>query len=371
MASERGAIHVKELLAMKAGRTLQSWATELDRRAKASRDFIAPTDRLRVSTPSEGTGITTMAIPTSDEPETFAIQPMAHGQIANRLKVPKPYYERIREDHPRLYDDTVNTLLHAEPTPRMVRTLDGGVRAFLSNRYRPIDNGMVAESVMPVLNDQPDMNIISCEVTDRRMYLKALFPKPEAEVKRGDVVQAGLCITNSEVGAGRYEVQLLIYRLICLNGMISQDNSFKKTHLGRALGDGENASEFFRDATLEADDRALMMKMQDVVRGFLTADRFAGVVKQLQGAAEDKIEGNPVKAVEELAKRFTLNEDESGGVLRHLIEGGDLSRYGVMNAVTRTSQDVDDYDRATELEQMGGQVIELPRTDWTAIADRN
>ena len=41
-------------------------------------------------------------------------------------------------------------------------------------------------------------------------------------------------------------------------------------------------------------------------------------------------------------------------MLRHLIEGGDLSAYGLVNAVTHFAQDVDDYDRATEFEALGG-----------------
>jgi len=34
-------------------------------------------------------------------------------------------------------------------------------------------------------------------------------------------------------------------------------------------------------------------------------------------------------------------------LLRHLIEGGDLSQYGLINAVTRTAEDAKFYDRAS------------------------
>jgi len=85
-------------------------------------------------------------------------------------------------------------------------------------------------------------------------------------------------------------------------------------------------------------------------------------------STERKIEGNPVKAVEMLTKKFALNDGENGSILRHLISGGDLSQYGLLNAVTAASQDVQDYDRATELERLGGQVLELPQNDWKSIA---
>ena len=39
-------------------------------------------------------------------------------------------------------------------------------------------------------------------------------------------------------------------------------------------------------------------------------------------------------------------------MLRHLISGGDLSGYGLVNAVTHYSQEVGDYDRATDFEML-------------------
>jgi len=63
-----------------------------------------------------------------------------------------------------------------------------------------------------------------------------------------------------------------------------------------------------------------------------------------------------------------LNQDEQDNVLTHLIRGADLSQYGLVNAITRTSQDVASYDRATELERLGGTVLELPVSDWSVLA---
>ena len=63
----------------------------------------------------------------------------------------------------------------------------------------------------------------------------------------------------------------------------------------------------------------------------------------------------------------TLNDTERAGVLRHLIVEGDLSAYGLVNAVTHYSQDVEDYDRATEFEALGGKLIELAPGDWKEL----
>ena len=88
----------------------------------------------------------------------------------------------------------------------------------------------------------------------------------------------------------------------------------------------------------------------------------------MQEATEQRIEGNPVAAIEVLSEKFGYSNDEKSGILTHLIQGGDLSAYGLLNAITRTSQDVTDYDRCTELERDGSKVLSLPASTWKAIA---
>ena len=68
------------------------------------------------------------------------------------------------------------------------------------------------------------------------------------------------------------------------------------------------------------------------------------------------------------AEDYTEVAAEQGGVLRHLASGGDLTHYGLINAVTAFSQDVVDYDRATELETMGGKLVELSPDQWREVA---
>jgi hypothetical protein len=80
------------------------------------------------------------------------------------------------------------------------------------------------------------------------------------------------------------------------------------------------------------------------------------------------LDADPVKVVEATARRFALTEGERSGVLQHLIRGGDLSAWGLANAVTRTAEDAIDYDRATELEAAGGRVIELLPAGWRSPA---
>lgn len=43
--------------------------------------------------------------------------------------------------------------------------------------------------------------------------------------------------------------------------------------------------------------------------------------------------------------------------MRHFALNHDFSRYGLVNAVTRSAQDNPDYNRATDLERLGGIIL--------------
>jgi hypothetical protein len=75
-----------------------------------------------------------------------------------------------------------------------------------------------------------------------------------------------------------------------------------------------------------------------------------------------------VPGVVKLASReFGISDRESEGVLQYLIEGNDLTLYGLSNAITRHSQDLEDCDRATDLEGIGYNILTMPRQQWSKI----
>ena len=201
--------------------------------------------------------------------------------------------------------------------------------------------------------------IESCELTDTRMYIKVVNERIQTEVVPGDIVQAGILISNSEVGMGSVSVKPLIYRLVCTNGMVA-DVGVGKRHVGRINESVDGDFGIFRDETIEADDRAFLMKIEDTVRAAVDEARFNALVQKLRDAKEAPIlPAAAPKVVELAAKEFNIRQNESEGILGHLIAGGDLSLYGLANAVTRHAQDVQSYDRSTELEATGYKIIPM------------
>ncbi|WP_080840072.1 DUF932 domain-containing protein [Cohnella massiliensis] len=351
---------------MKAGKTLQELAAELERQNNEKRDFVLETSNLRMAI-EDGTPNLDIIRATGEHTniDRFSLNDIAHRQVGTHLGIPAKYYDRMRAEYPDLLAANVNVWLQRQPTRRMVRTLDGTARAFLSDRYRRIDNYEIAMAVLPIIGEMSGARVESCELTENRMYLKVVNPRLQADVKPGDTVQAGILISNSEVGHGAVSVQPLVYRLVCSNGMVVNDLGQRRYHVGRA-NQAEDL-ELYRDETLAADDKAFMMKVQDTVRAAVDETKFKLVVDRMREATEAEITGRVQDVVELSAAKWNLNQNEADNVLQHLIKGGDLTLFGLSSAVTRAAQDVESYDRSTEMEALGWNILNVSRHEWEEL----
>ncbi|MBR2215025.1 MAG: DUF932 domain-containing protein [Selenomonadaceae bacterium] len=342
---------------MKQGRTLENLGVELQRQRKARQDFVADTRQLTFFT-EDGTSRLTFS--TGEKLLEFRVNPLAHQQISARLGIPLKYYQRMQMEAPALLDENVNNWLQQAPERRMLRVMDGNVRAFLSDRYRRLDNLELCAAVLPIIHEMKGASIESCEVTESHLYLKVINKRMKAEISVGDAVQARFVISNSEVGLGHLTVEPLIYRLICKNGMICKDFTQKRRHVGRQIESEDTAYELYSDETLAQDDKAFFMKVQDTVRCAADEAKFMLTVGRMWEAMQIPLEHQPMQEVELLADRFSLTENECGDIFRQLFLTGDSTRYGLLNAVTAASQNAVDYERATELERIGGAILALP-----------
>lgn len=365
--------------------SVQELAGELDRQRSIKQDYLVPADKIQfVSRKEDGSvpasEIDLMGAVHPDSGEAVAglnLNDIAHAQFASRLNIPKRFYDRLRFDPglTGLLDENVNKLLrhHPEgpPKPWMIRTLGGTCRAALSDSYARIDNFDIASYVLPILRDLGrDVIFRSSAITDKFMYLKAVVPSLTAAVKVGDEVSCGVYIRNSEVGYGKFVIAPFVERLICKNGMIRMRKGagmMEKIHLGSHL-EGDGHGRILSDETRRAKDHAFLLEMRDVVRAAVDEVNFRDLIADMARAAEDEPLQDVTAAVEVLQQREDLTETEGGQILHYLAEGGDLSRWGLLNAVTRTAEDLDSYDRATEFEELGGKLLDYNTRDWRSLA---
>jgi hypothetical protein len=246
--------------------------------------------------------------------QRYGITALARRQLAEKLKIPYAYFERMRVEQPALLDRNVNAWLSRVAGERqLLRTLDGQVRAVLSERYRRLDNYDLVEHVLPPLQRLPDARFESVELTETRLYLKVVTPRIAFEVAPGDIIQAGVVVSNSEVGCGMLSVQPLAFRLVCKNGLIASDRTLRKQHVGRALESEQASGVVFKDDTLQADDRAFFLRVRDVVEAAVSEAALRTVGEKLRVAKGIRLAGDPVRTVEVLAQQIRAHRERTLG----------------------------------------------------------
>lgn len=369
---------------MKVGRTIQSLAAEIDRQREAKKDYLAPTRGLHTRVADGRINLLMGGGDDANPVKILGIGDLGHDQLGDWAKIPKAYYDRMKVDAPELLTRNINQWLQASNDKRMLRTLDDQLRAFLSDRYRCLDNADIAEAVLPTVMEQK-LEIVSCEITEKRLYIKVCDPRIQQDIdKRAmgqnrymgdgshvifDTVCPAMVVTNSEVGLGKFSVEVGTWTKACTNLAVFASRGMRKFHLGGRVDLGEDIWRLLGDDTRKATDKAVWMQVRDTVKNAFNEEKFRAMCETIQETADNRITGDVVKVIEVTAKRFGLSDDTRGSVLKHLISGGDLSQYGLSNAVTRAAEDQDDYDKASEMELIGGQIIDMTPRDWYALAE--
>ena len=356
---------------MKLGRNISEIAQEVQSLRDNGKDFTVNTRAMEADAASKDVFFDISTDEGEEDLPNYKATDLAHGQIAAAAKIPKAYYDRMRAECPSLLAHNINHWWNdGDGKNRLVRTdaRTDTVRAFLSDRYRPLDNYELLGSIMPAFQDS-DLEMKSCELTESRLYLKATSPRLVGDVTVGDTVQGGIVVSNREGVQGSLRIDEFLYRLVCTNGM-DQATSVRKTHLGRSTGIGavDAAQEFYKDSTRKLDDAAFWAKIRDAVDAIFDQSRWEKRLDQLRETTDRRIEGKPQKAIEVVQHRFGLSEDETDDVMSNLIAGGDLSQWGMANAITRAAEKRESYDRATELEQFGGRLVDSTPSEWRKVA---
>jgi hypothetical protein len=349
------------------GKTLQELAIEIERQENSKKDLIVNPKHMsyndgRLSVVRKGDSSSWSVDFDGQINRNF------ESQLTTYLDIPDKYFQMLRtENHKDLADTTINTLLGATTAPRMVRTLDGTARAFLSDRYRRIDNYQILSMALPIINDIPGIKVESCEVTENKLYLKVVNPRLEREISVGDNVQAGMVLSNSEIGRGSLSVMPLMYRLVCLNGMVINDAGNKTYHIGSQQEQGN--LEMYSDDTLRSEDKTLMLKLRDIVRAISEAPQFDRVVNIARERKAAMFTNSPVAVATNASKVFGLNKDEGVLVLENFISNRDYSIWGLANAITQSAQSLSDYDRSTELETVGYRVMTMEKPVYKMLCE--
>lgn len=333
---------------------------------------------------------------------------VADEGIAAKLNIPTGYLRRMREERPDLYDANVNGWLHGRrplmkyPTRHEAETLGlpsgeqfekrpglpgdprsfllrcfrgddqgepGIARAFLSDRYGFMDHLDILMSVLSGLKEAGiNADIKSADLTDRRMVVRVSAPEVAAMAPvlldgyrspfsgaygaDNPTVFAGFKITNSETGGGRFTIVPEITVQVCNNGMTISKDAMAKTHLGAQLDSG--VIRWSAD-TEQKNLQVVQAQTRDAVTTFLSPEYLTRTVQALENRAAEPVTSHD--AVRTLVKTLKYTDTQIDGILSMFTQGGQMSRAGVVNAITAFSQTVEDGDAAYELDDRATSLL--------------
>lgn len=355
------------------GRDLVSLAQALQTQRENSRDVVVPTGKLEMNEAGQF-GYT------NGSAHLFNLNNWSAGQVASYAGIPKQYFDRIKGEDTRLLSKMVNhdlarisseAIASGKPESRLLRTVGTTARAVVSSRFRRLDAFDLLNETLPVLLDH-QFEPISCELTEKRVYVKAVTKRITSEVTVGDAVQFGVMFSTSDVGAGSLALEPFVHRLVCDNGMVMQ-TAMNKRHIGRNQA-GDDITELLSQNTIELSDKAFFAQVRDVLLASMKPEVFEREVNKLRRAAQLPIKNFDLENVVEMTMKIVnvSGEETKKNILEQLAEGNQgagLTMWGLANSFTAAAKASHlDYDQSTELERAGGTIISLNDTQWKRIA---
>jgi hypothetical protein len=325
---------------------------ELERQRRSRLDLIVDSSSLK-AVPDDFYGLK-LVIP---DYGGYSLTDWAHGQLADKLGIPRKYYQRMMDSGKlRLLAENVNAWL-GEGERRLIRILDGRIRAILSDRYRMMDNYDLVFLALEEFKRKETVEIYRIDLTETMLYLKAIDRTLADSVRDGDIVYGGLIIRNSEVGASALRVEPFILRKVCSNGLILE-RSLKKIHLGRQTMEVGEID--WSEETRELEDRALWAKVRDIVRATFDKKIFQLWVEKLKESTKIEIK-KPVEAVNNIVGHLGLTEEQKQKLLMHFSEP---TKYGLINAITNLAGQTKNVEEQVKLEEFAGEILQFSLRDF-------
>ena len=359
--------------------------------SERSKDFIAPTNALQIQTlnkdgspadDSDQAKFSRIGVEREDGEPTYMYNAndVALSQIGQRAGIDSRTMQRLQQGYPTQFDSVINAIWQKEPKNTMIRTFmdsntHGIARAVLSDKFKTFDNTNLLNSAIPqLMESEAQWKVVNADVTDKRLYLRLKSEVITGEgANRGDLMASGIGLSNSEVGAGSVQVYQMYWTLACLNGM-QTENRHRQSHITSSQADGETWKMLSSEAK-DADNKALELKVRDLVAGYTSRESFDEVIDKMKTAGQDVIEGSVNNAVDNLGKVINLTKKETASVLDGLMAtigqegyaGNPVSRATMVNAVTNVANRVD-ADEMDDWQRRGGQILNMNKTDWNRVA---
>jgi hypothetical protein len=216
------------------------------------------------------------------------------------------------------------------------------LRAVLPASYGVFDNTALLRTVTETAR-QADFKIYNWDIQDDAMHARFVLPQyvNMGTQQTRDDVHLGFHLSNSETGHRPIMMDIMTFRLVCVNGMIALVNGerlVRQNHSGDI--DSRNLMSYIRTKTEET------IKRQDTYFGKMVATR-------------DRKPDDVFEEVRLVCDRFKIKGEHREIIYQLLTEvytGG--TQWDIVNAITRTARELqDDANARTKLEEIAGTYV--------------
>lgn len=217
---------------------------------------------------------------------------------------------------------------------------DGILRAFVGEKYTPIDDVRVFERLERVLGPRAEsFRFVRETLTDRTSQYVAVTPDDVDLSNNGkpDLHRHGFLIVNSEVGARALAIAEYLFRIVCTNGLIIMSASrrlFYRVH---------------RKTEDESIDRDLAYALA------LLPERWSASASALRAVRRHLVE-EPEQMLRQVLAESPDTKPYTEAVLVAFRKEPEATRFGLVQAITRAAQSVGAEDRLA-LEMLAGRLV--------------
>ena len=233
---------------------------------------------------------------------------------------------------------------------RMRTYKDGTLRAFLTDRYSPIENAWYLETMNEHL---PGSMYSHWRGDDDTIYGNLLLPDSIIDYGQSDDSDYGgmLSVGNCEIGKRRISQKPSLFRSICMNGCIwgkTEGEMIDRRHIGKIdLVD-------LKKRIVDNIEKQLPL-IPIGVRKFLSLQtlKVEGSMKQILGAVCLKSKLDKTESREVLTQFATFEKD-------------DRNLFGIVNSITRAGQNLSN-ETWVKFDELGGQLTSYTESDWDRL----
>jgi hypothetical protein len=297
----------------------------------------------------------------------------AKTQLFSRVNVPIRYVNKQTADgNGGVMWKHLQDLLDKSDKKVMLRTLDGHVRSVLSSSYKIIDSydvmtktvdllGKHGADIMEVKVFDDNFQITACKA-DMVQRLDEFFDKndqgPHTWFREGGDPQFPLLsISNNENGSGGLHVKFGFFAQVCKNTATLSKSVVELRHIGADLATRVAESLVLSASTRNLIAAADMSKIGDAIAACFNQEKFRELVRVMAKAKLDVIEAEKVEAAcKAVIVSGGLPRDTLTLMMEKVMEGRDLSRYGIAQATTALAHKASDA-LAFKLEAAGGELL--------------